>query len=164
MTAALGVIPADSAYATVVSEVMAFHDANPGDWRACYAWIHANHGYDKYPGRVHIIPNAAIMAMAMLYGQDDFIETLKIANMGGWDTDCNAGNVGAIMGTAVGLAGIDMRWRSQMNDLLVGASIVGAHNLTDLPACADLFATLGAQGQRPGGQHALHRFHGFLLV
>ena len=148
MTAALGVIPADSAYATVVSEVMAFHDANPGDWRACYAWIHANHGYDKYPGRVHIIPNAAIMAMAMLYGQDDFIETLKIANMGGWDTDCNVGNVGSVLGVLVGVAGIPETWRRPLNDIFTLASLTGSRNIMDIGHAADVFI---GHGHRQAG-------------
>ena len=30
-----------------------------------------------------------------------------------------------------------------MNDLLVAASIIGERNLTDLPACADLFVQMG---------------------
>ena len=61
-----------------------------------------NFGYDRYPGEVHIIPNAGIVVMALLYGEGDFSRTIQIANMGGWDTDCNVGNVGAIMGVAAG--------------------------------------------------------------
>lgn len=148
MTAALAVIPADCAYAKVVGEVTAFHDAHPGDWRACYAWIHANHGYDKYPGRVHIIPNAAIMAMAMLYGHDDFIETLKIANMGGWDTDCNAGNVGSVLGVLRGVAGIPEHWRRPLNDFFTLASLTGSRNIMDIAHAADLFI---AHGHRQAG-------------
>ena len=77
------------------------------DWHACYAYLKANFGYDRYPGVVHIIPNAGVMVMALLYGDGDFSRTIQIANMAGWDTDCNVGNVGAIMGVAVGWTGID---------------------------------------------------------
>ncbi|MFQ5421372.1 MAG: ADP-ribosylglycohydrolase family protein, partial [Anaerolineae bacterium] len=111
-----------------------------------------------YPGIVHIIPNAGIVAMALLYGAGDFSRTIQIANMGGWDTDCNVGNVGAIMGVAVGLDGIAGKWREPMNDLLVTAGLIGSRNLWTIPACADLFCRLGREiaGEKP---ERLPRYH-----
>ena len=53
-------------------EVIAFHDAHPDDWESCFEWIRANHGYDKYPGVCHILPNTAVMILALLYGNGDF--------------------------------------------------------------------------------------------
>lgn len=145
MERALAVIPADCEYVRVVRAVMDFHAAHPDDWHSCYQFIHQNFGYDRYPGLVHIIPNAGVMAMAMLYGAGDFSRTIQIANMAGWDTDCNVGNVGAILGVAVGLSGIPMRWRTPMNDVLVTASIIGTRNLVDISGCVDLFCRLGRE-------------------
>ncbi len=159
MDAGLAVIPAESMYARVVREVMAFHDAHPAHWRDCYAWIFAYHGYDKYPGRVHIIPNAAIMAMAMLYGHDDFVETIKIANMGGWDTDCNAGNVGSVLGVLGGLAGIPAEWRRPMNDFFTLASLTGSRNMMDIGHAADLFVRHGHRQARLAEPTAKARYH-----
>ena len=48
------------------------------------------------------------------------------------------------MGVAVGLDGIDWRWREPMNDLLIAASIIGTRNILTIPQCADLFCRLGA--------------------
>lgn len=152
MVAGLREIPAESAYARVVGEVTAFYDGHPTDWRACCAWIHAHHGYDRYPGRVHIIPNAAIMAMAMLYGRDDFVETLRIANMGGWDTDCNCGNVGSVLGVLVGAVGIPESWRRPLNDYFTLASLTGSRNMMDVGHAADLFVR---HGHRQAGLPAL---------
>ncbi len=141
----LSVIPAASEYARVTQAVVNFHREQPGDWHACYAFLEANFGYDRYPGVVHILPNAGVIVMALAYGGGDFSRTIQIANMAGWDTDCNVGNAGAIMGVAVGLDGIDWRWREPMNDLLITASIVGTRNILTIPQCADLFCRLGRQ-------------------
>lgn len=136
-------VPADSDYARVINAMIDFHAQNPDDWHAGYAHLKANFGYDKYGGVVHIIPNAGVIALAMLYGEGDFSRTIQIANMAGWDTDCNVGNVGAILGVAVGVDGIDSSWREPMNDLLIAANIIGTRNILTIPQCADLFVRLG---------------------
>ncbi len=132
-----------SDYARVVKALLAFHDQQLDDWRAAFAHLQANFGYDRYPGMVPIIPNAGVIVLALLYGAGDFSRTLQIANLCGWDTDCNVGNVGAIMGTALGVSGIDDQWRAPINDLLVASSLIGTRNLLTIPQCADLFCALG---------------------
>ena len=139
----LSVIPEQCGYAQTVRAVLDFHRQQPDDWHAAYHFIAERWG--DYPGIVHIIPNAAVIVMALLYGEGDFSRTIQIANMAGWDTDCNVGNVGAVMGVAVGLEGIEQRWREPMNDLLVAASIIGTRNLTDAASNANLLADLGQE-------------------
>lgn len=165
----LAVLPADSEYARLVHAVLDFYRQSPDDWRACYAFIQKNFGYDRYPGIVPIIPNAGVVVMGLLYGKGDFSQAICITNMGGWDTDCNVGNVGAIMGTAVGIAGIDATWRNPMNDVLVAASLIGTRNILDIPGLAGLIADLGRQiaGESPAPRRARCHFeypgstHGF---
>jgi ADP-ribosylglycohydrolase len=141
----LGQIPSGSEYARVVRAMCDYHAAHPGDWRAAFEHLKANFGYDRYPGVVHIIPNAGVVALGLLYGEGDFTRTIRITNMCGWDTDCNVGNVGAIIGVAVGVNGIDRRWREPMNDLLIAASLIGTRNLLTIPACVDLFVNIARQ-------------------
>ncbi len=137
----LAVIPGEGDYARMVRSVRDFHRDRPKDWRAAYQFIAERYG--DYPGLVHIIPNAAIVVMALLYGAGDFSRSISIANMAGWDTDCNVGNVGAIMGVAVGLDGIEKHWRQPLNDIQVAASNIGVNNLTDLVAVTRLIVRLG---------------------
>lgn len=144
MEKALAYIPADCEYTRVVRAVMDFYDKNPEDWRQCFQFLHDNFGYDKYPGNCHIIPNAGVIALSLLYGRGDYSDTINICNMCGWDTDCNVGNAGCIMGVLVGLEGIDYeKYAAPINDFLASSSVVGSLNVTDLPFGACYFAKLG---------------------
>ena len=140
----LSYIPADSEYTKVVRSVMAFHEANPADWRKGYGYVRDNFGYDRYPGACHIIPNIGVMIVSLLYGEGDFARTLDICNMCGWDTDCNVGNVATIMGVRCGLEGIPETLRRPINDILICSSVIGSLNIMDIPQGADYIARLAA--------------------
>jgi hypothetical protein len=74
-----------------------------------------------------------VVQLALLYGQDNFQTSLMIANTSGWDTDCNSGNVGCLLGIKNGLAGIDggPDWRSPVADRLYLPSADGGGAITD---------------------------------
>nr|WP_245566465.1 ADP-ribosylglycohydrolase family protein [Tuberibacillus calidus] len=96
-------------------------------------------GYDKYTGVCHIIPNAGVVVLALLYGKGDFSRTIEIATMCGWDTDCNAGNVGTITGVFNGIDGIPDHYRKPINDTIVTSSVSGYLNILDIPTfCKEL--------------------------
>lgn len=150
---ALSYIPADCEYTRAARAVMHFHATHPeAGWRDCFQYVKANFGYDRYPGACHIIPNACVIILALLYGQGDFGNTLNICNMCGWDTDCNVGNLGAVMGVLVGIEGIDLnKWAKPINDLMICSSVMGDLNIQDLPWGASYIARLAFQlaGQQP---------------
>ena len=141
---ALSYIPADCEYTRVARAVMDFHDSNPDKgWRDCFQFLHDNFGYDRYPGVCHIIPNAGVMVLSMVYGNGDFDDTLNICNMCGWDTDCNVGNVGTIMGVLCGIEAIDnQKWLRPINDLCVRSGVLGDMNIVDVPYGACYIARL----------------------
>lgn len=138
----LSYLPGDCRYASVVREVMEFYREHPENWEDCCQYIHEHHGYDRYPGICHIIPNTAVMILSLLYGQGDFSKTLQICNRCGWDTDCNVGNVATIMGVRGGLEAIDDHWRRPVNDFLACSSVMGSLNHQDIPYGACYIARL----------------------
>lgn len=130
---AVSLIPADSTIAKVIADIRAWHAEEP-DWRKTLARIQSTYGYDKFPGACHMAPNHALIIFALLYGDDDFRKSQMIVNTAGWDTDCNAGNVGAILGVKNGLAGIDdspYDWRGPVADRLYLSTADGGRAISD---------------------------------
>ncbi len=140
---ALTFIPAESTYNKVARAVCDFYDKHPDDFRLCMDMLVRDWGYDKYKGACHIIPNAGVCVLSMLYGKGDFNRTVEIATMCGWDTDCNAGNVGTVLGVMCGLDGLAARYRDPINDSIVLSGVSGYLNILDIPSYAKELALLG---------------------
>ena len=135
MDKALACIPAESRYAAVVNAAREYRRAHPeDDWHGCRQMLEEQWGYDRYPGACHVIPNAGVCALALTYGAGDFCRTIEIATMCGWDTDCNAGNVGTIVGVLNGIGAIPTHYRDPINDELVLSSASGYLNILDVPS------------------------------
>lgn len=81
--------------------------AEAKDWREVRQWIADHHGYEKYPGNCPMVTNHLVVLASLILGGDDFQESCMIAVSMGWDTDCNAGNVGCVNGIRLGLEGFD---------------------------------------------------------
>lgn len=141
--AGLSVIPDDCEYTRMVRAVLDYYDHHPDNWRDCFQFVYENFGYDRYPGACHIIPNSAVIVLALLYSKGDFANAINICNMCGWDTDCNVGNVGTIMGVRNGIDGIGMSWREPIQDFLCCSTVLGSLNILDIPWCASYIARFG---------------------
>jgi ADP-ribosylglycohydrolase len=72
------------------------------------------------PG-LHVLPNIGIIILSLLYGRrdekDPFGRSICISAMMGLDTDCNCGNIGAILGAMLGSDIIPLKWREPLQDL-----------------------------------------------
>ena len=145
-------IPTDSLIAKLIGDVRAWHKAYP-DWRDTRQKIEDHYGYDKYPGNCHVVPNHALMIMAILYAPHDFQKSQMIVNTSGWDTDCNAGNVGCLIGIMNGLATFDEGpdFRSPIADRMLISSADGGNSINDAVRQTYMIANLGLQltGRQP---------------
>lgn len=142
ITEALEYLNKDLEYCKVAKDIIGFYENNKDDWTKCLNYIQEHYGYDKYPGVCHIIPNMALMIMAMSYGDNDFDRTLIILNRSGWDTDCNCGNVGSIMGALLGLKGISEKWITPIDDIVNASSAIGCLNIQSVSGAAKMFTKL----------------------
>ena len=140
----LSVIPGDCGIARLIEEVRGWHRTY-ADWRDTRRKIAEFHGYDRYPGNCHVMPNHALMIMSILYAPDDFSRAQKIVNTAGWDTDCNAGNVGCLLGLMHGLDGLNAGpdWRGPLADRMLISSADGGFAINDAVRMADYISGLG---------------------
>jgi len=69
---------------------------------------------------VHVLPNIGIIILSLLYGaqneEDPLGNSVCIAAMMGLDTDCNCGNIGAILGAQLGAEKIPSKWSQPLQD------------------------------------------------
>ena len=144
----LSYIPKDSVIARMIADLRSWH-ASDKDWRATRELLAANYGYDKYGGNCHMVPNHGLIIHSLLHGDGDFSETLKIVNTCGWDTDCNSGNVGCLMGILVGVDGIDasinkgIDWRGPVADRLYCPTSDGDRCISDCAREATQIINMG---------------------
>jgi ADP-ribosylglycohydrolase len=103
------------------------------DWRAVRRWLGAHHGYERYPGNCPMVPNHALLIASFILGGDDVQKGLKIAVSSGWDTDCNAGNLGALNGIRLGLKGLEAGpdFRGPVADMMYVVGADGGECVTD---------------------------------
>ena len=73
---------------------------------------------DNSYGWTHTIPNAAIVALALLHGEGDFSKSICRAVEVGYDTDCNGATVGSIIGIRNGYSAIGDVWTAPTNGKL----------------------------------------------
>lgn len=140
---ALNYLDQNSSYAALCKEIIKQVDDHPHQPESVLHYIQTHHGYDKYPGICHILPNTAIMIWALLYGNNDFDTTMTMLCEAGWDTDCTLGNVGSIMGAMLGLEGIADKWVKPIQDVLLASSCIGSENIDTVSRTALMFAELG---------------------
>lgn len=159
---AVSFIPKDSVIYRLIADLREWHSAEK-DWRKTREKIAAKYGYDKYGGNCHMVPNHGLIIHALLHGDGNFQKSLTIVNTSGWDTDCNSGNVGCIMGIRNGLAGLETGpdWRGPVADRMYLPTADGGRCITDAATESLRIVNMGRslQNEAPVAPKNGARFH-----
>jgi hypothetical protein len=126
--AGLACVPAESQYAEMVRDVLAWHKDNATDWEKTWHLVEEKyhkdpkytHGLCSKPGgrggfSIDVKLNGAYVIMGLLYGKGDPDATMRIACRCGQDSDCNPANAGGIYFAALGLSKIPARFVEKLN-------------------------------------------------
>ena len=129
---ALEFIPADSQVARLIANIRDLHRKTP-DWRDARAIVAGRYGQAQFGGNCHVMPNIALIVLALLYGEGDFDRSMTIINTSGFDTDCNAGNLGCLLGIRGGLAALEGQtdWRGPVKDRLYLSTADSGRTISD---------------------------------
>lgn len=150
----LSFVPADSIISTMIGDIRSWHSREP-DWRAARALLADKYGYHIYGGNCHVVPNHGLIVLALLYGGGDWDRSMMIVNTCGWDTDCNSGNLGALLGIRGGLGIFDAKdWRGPVADRLYLPTADGGRAITD--AVAETYHIVNS-GRALSGQPPIRR-------
>ena len=93
---------------------------------------------------VHVLPNIGIIILSLLYGsqdEDPLGKSICIAAMMGLDTDCNCGNIGAILGAQLGADKIPLKWKDPLQDTF--ATYVKGYEKWEITELAKRIADIG---------------------
>ena len=128
----LSYIPEESVIYQMIQDIRHIHASEP-DWHKGFAEMKKRYNYALYGGNCHMVPNHGLIILALLYGDWDFEKTMLVVNTAGWDTDCNSGNVGCLVGIRNGLSAFEGRrdWRGPIADRLYLPSADGGRSITD---------------------------------
>ncbi|MBA2631441.1 MAG: ADP-ribosylglycohydrolase family protein [Chloroflexi bacterium] len=119
--AGLAFVPPQSEFAAVARQAIAWCEAAQ-TWED--AWSRAEAALVPRYHWIHTFPNLAAVIVALWFGGGDFGRSIAIATMCGLDTDCTAGQVGALLATARGTPAISLQWREPIGDALE-STVVG---------------------------------------
>ncbi len=117
--AGLLAIPAESGYARLIRDLLAWHDQNPSDWRRAWQLVEDKWNRDDLCPDGALVPfnidariNGAYVVLGLLYGDGDFAKTLEISTRAGQDSDCNPSSAAGILGVMLGYERIPERWKA----------------------------------------------------
>lgn len=121
VAAGLACIPADSAYARLVRDVMDWSRQQPDDWRAVWRLLQEKWDRDDpcpngalNPYNIDAKLNGAFIAIGLIYGRSDWQRTMEIATRCGQDSDCNPSSAVGVLGGMVGFAKVPESYRREL--------------------------------------------------
>ena len=147
--AAASLISPKSNYRKAIDQVLEGYTRRD-DWRQLAREIEDRWRPD-YPQLNNSVANGALVALAVLYGEGDYLHSLNIvtATDDFTDADCNGDNVGSVLGAMHGLQGIPAPLVATLNDRIYGKGMGSlVYNKVVDERISDLAARIAVVGKR----------------
>jgi hypothetical protein len=162
---AASLISPKSNYRKGLDQVLAGYTHNE-DWRQLADAIEDRWRPD-YPQINNSVANGALVALALLYGRGDYLNSLNIVTSTDdyTDADCNADNVGSVLGAMHGVKAIPKEMVAALNDRIYGKSMgsVTYKKVVD-ERISDLAERIATVGKRLLIANGAVEIEGFLLI
>lgn len=107
-------VPRDTEFEHVLTDIINECERN-NTWRNVKSSIEKR--FEKY-NWIHVYPNLCCVITSLWYGEGDFDKTMYIVSSLGYDVDCNAGEIGTILGVMKGADGLPNRWIAPLGNIL----------------------------------------------
>lgn len=128
----LSFIPAESVVAGMVADLRRWHAEQPS-WQVARQQLEEGYGNHIWGGNCHTIPNFGVIVLALLWGGGDWDRSMTIVNTCGWDTDCNSGNLGCLLGIRNSLDAFTGKdWRGPVADRIYLPTADGGRAISDV--------------------------------
>jgi ADP-ribosylglycohydrolase len=112
VVSSLAVVPPESRLAEALRHVLDLKNSGIS-WEAALEAIQAAYGQYSW---VHTINNAAAVAAALLWSEEDFTTGVGRIVMSGWDTDSNGATVGSVLGVLSGTKNLPDQFIKPLED------------------------------------------------
>lgn len=130
--AGLAQIPAKCRLSDAIEDVLEWHEVEVDYDTAVYR-LHELWNEDRSHDWTHTVSNAMIVAIALLWGENDYAKTICRAVQPCFDTDCNGATSGSILGAIIGRKALPSYWMDVINDTLhTGVAGYNTVRLADL--------------------------------
>jgi hypothetical protein len=118
--AGLACIPAESQYAEMVRDVLAWHAQEPDEWERTWRLAtdkyYHDPDYHRYAGPgIDAKINGAYVLIGLLHGNGDPDRTIEISCRCGLDSDCNPSSAAGVLFTTIGRNGLPSRFKDRLN-------------------------------------------------
>lgn len=107
-------IPESTEFRKVVSTVIGWCE-EAGNWEEVLRKV--ENRFKEY-NWVHLYPNTAGVITSLWFGEGNFERSMRIVSSFGYDVDCNAGEVGTVLGIILGIGRIDSKWYEPFNGII----------------------------------------------
>lgn len=143
--AGLRAIPAESQYAEMARDLIAWYKAAPDDWEG--TWTKCQEKYRRNPeyqkasnGGIDCKINGAYVLLGLLHGRRDPDSTIVISCRGGQDSDCNPSSSAGVLFTTIGFAKLPARFNTGLDE-----TNVFSHTAYNFPRLLDVCEKLARQ-------------------